>query len=71
MGNWGRDFAGGVEPWSWTGSTEILEQYMRTKTPVKYGQCWVFCGVTTTSASFLIIKVFIEAGYMAIIKIYL
>ena len=49
MGNWGKDFAGGVEPWSWTGSTEILQQYMRTKTPVNFGQCWVFCGVTTTS----------------------
>ena len=49
MGNWGRDFSGGVEPWSWTGSTEILQQYMRTKKSVKYGQCWVFCGVATTS----------------------
>eukprot|EP00112_Aurelia_sp_Birch-Aquarium-sp1_P005516 Seg1628.2 transcript_id=Seg1628.2/GoldUCD/mRNA.D3Y31 product="Protein-glutamine gamma-glutamyltransferase K" protein_id=Seg1628.2/GoldUCD/D3Y31 len=48
MGNWGKDFTGGVEPWSWTGSPEILEQYVRTKTPVNFGQCWVFCGVTTT-----------------------
>ena len=49
MGNWGRDFSDGVEPWSWTGSTEILQQYMRTKKSVQYGQCWVFCGVATTS----------------------
>ena len=49
LGNWGGDYSGGVEPWAWTGSPEILENYLKTRKPVKYGQCWVFCGITTTS----------------------
>ncbi|WAR12580.1 TGMH-like protein [Mya arenaria] len=32
----------------WTGSCAILEQYFRTKEPVRYGQCWVFSGVLTS-----------------------
>uniref|UniRef100_A0A023GP19 protein-glutamine gamma-glutamyltransferase n=1 Tax=Amblyomma triste TaxID=251400 RepID=A0A023GP19_AMBTT len=47
MGNWTTNFAGGVNPISWTGSHPILQQYYKTKKPVKYGQCWVFAGVTT------------------------
>lgn len=47
MGKWGSSFAGGVAPVSWTGSNAILQQYYRTKKPVKFGQCWVFAGVTT------------------------
>ncbi|XP_057290288.1 coagulation factor XIII A chain-like [Hydractinia symbiolongicarpus] len=47
-GRWSGDYSGGVEPWAWTGSPAMLEQYMRTNKPVKYGQCWNFCGVATT-----------------------
>lgn len=47
MGNWSQNFAGGVPPISWTGSNAILQQYYKTKKPVKFGQCWVFAGVTT------------------------
>ncbi len=39
----------GVPPTAWTGSTSILEQYWRTRNPVKYGHCYVFAGVATTS----------------------
>ncbi|XP_037558834.1 annulin [Dermacentor silvarum] len=46
-GNWTTNFAGGVPPVSWTGSHPILQQYFKTKKPVKFGQCWVFAGVTT------------------------
>lgn len=49
IGNWGSDYSGGKKPWEWSGSPEILDSYLRTKTSVKWGQCWVFCGVTTTS----------------------
>ncbi|XP_066922576.1 protein-glutamine gamma-glutamyltransferase 4-like [Clytia hemisphaerica] len=48
QGRWGSDFTGGTEPWAWTGSPAILEEYTKTKQPVKYGQCWNFCGLTTT-----------------------
>ncbi|XP_014223313.1 annulin [Trichogramma pretiosum] len=45
MGNWTEDFGGGTPPSQWIGSLKILQQYYRTKKPVKYGQCWVFAGV--------------------------
>ena len=48
IGNWSGDYTGGKSPLAWTGSTDILEQYYKTKAPVKFGQCWVFSGVVTT-----------------------
>uniref|UniRef100_A0A8C9RRJ5 Protein-glutamine gamma-glutamyltransferase K n=1 Tax=Scleropages formosus TaxID=113540 RepID=A0A8C9RRJ5_SCLFO len=48
-GNWSGDYFGGTAPTSWTGSVDILKKYhSENGTPVKYGQCWVFSGVTTT-----------------------
>ncbi|VVC44005.1 Transglutaminase, C-terminal,Transglutaminase-like,Immunoglobulin E-set,Immunoglobulin-like fold,Protein- [Cinara cedri] len=47
-GNWTDDFSGGTPPTSWMGSVDILSRFIRTKKPVKYGQCWVFAGVLTT-----------------------
>ncbi|XP_058804914.1 annulin isoform X2 [Phymastichus coffea] len=48
LGNWSEDFGGGTPPTQWLGSQKILQQYYKTKKPVKYGQCWVFAGVLTT-----------------------
>lgn len=48
MGNWSDDFGGGTPPTKWLGSQKILQQYYRTRKPVKYGQCWVFSGVLAT-----------------------
>ncbi|XP_043275141.1 annulin isoform X2 [Venturia canescens] len=48
MGNWSNDFGGGTPPTKWIGSMKILQEYYRTKKPVKYGQCWVFSGVLAT-----------------------
>jgi len=47
-GNWTGEYEGGVSPTTWNGSVKILQQYAETKTPVKYGQCWVFSGLVTT-----------------------
>ncbi|XP_060082318.1 hemocyte protein-glutamine gamma-glutamyltransferase-like [Ylistrum balloti] len=47
-GNWSGDYEGGKKPTSWTGSVAILDEYYKTKLPVKYGQCWVFSAVMTT-----------------------
>ena len=34
---------------TWVGSVAILEEYARNQGQgVKYGQCWVFSGLTTT-----------------------
>jgi len=49
VGNWSGDYAGGRSPLSWAGSVAILEQFWKTKRPVKYGQCWVFSGVVVTA----------------------
>lgn len=48
-GNWSDKFDGGVSPTKWTGSLKILRKYYLSKKPVKYGQCWVFSGVVTSS----------------------
>uniref|UniRef100_A0A3B3ILZ2 Protein-glutamine gamma-glutamyltransferase K n=1 Tax=Oryzias latipes TaxID=8090 RepID=A0A3B3ILZ2_ORYLA len=49
VGKWSGDYTGGTCPTFWNGSVEILQQYYASKgSPVKYGQCWVFGGVTTT-----------------------
>ncbi|KAK3779353.1 hypothetical protein RRG08_052575 [Elysia crispata] len=47
-GNWSNNYADGTSPSTWKGSVQILLQYARTKTAVKYGQCWVFSAVLTT-----------------------
>ena len=50
QGRWDGNYVDGTPPFEWTGSVSILEEYMKNggQTPVKYGQCWVFAGVTTT-----------------------
>jgi hypothetical protein len=48
VGNWKDDFRGGTAPTDWHGSSAIMQQFYRTKKPVKFGQCWVFSGLTTT-----------------------
>lgn len=52
MGNWSNDFTGGTAPTEWLGSKKILQEFYRTKKPVKYGQCWVFSGVLATGNKF-------------------
>ena len=48
VGNWSGDYSGGTAPTAWTGSVEILQEFMHYKRPVSYGQCWVFSAVTTS-----------------------
>lgn len=47
IGNWSGNFEGGEKPSSWNGSVKILTQAFETGEAVKFGQCWVFSGVTT------------------------
>lgn len=48
-GRWSQEWPENcVKPWEWVGSVKIMEEYMRTKRPVRYGQCWVFSGLLTT-----------------------
>nr|XP_020475368.1 coagulation factor XIII A chain-like [Monopterus albus]XP_020475369.1 coagulation factor XIII A chain-like [Monopterus albus]XP_020475370.1 coagulation factor XIII A chain-like [Monopterus albus] len=48
VGNWSGDYTYGVAPTSWTGSTEILLTYAKSKMPVRYAQCWVYAAVFNT-----------------------
>ncbi len=47
-GNWSGDYSGGTKPTAWIGSGPILEEYWKTKSPVQWGQCWVFSALCTT-----------------------
>uniref|UniRef100_A0A3B4ALZ0 protein-glutamine gamma-glutamyltransferase n=1 Tax=Periophthalmus magnuspinnatus TaxID=409849 RepID=A0A3B4ALZ0_9GOBI len=48
-GKWQGSYADGVCPTDWTGSAEILHQWLSSNySPVRYGQCWVFACVLCT-----------------------
>lgn len=48
-GRWSKEWPENcTKPWEWVGSVKIMEEYMRSKRPVRYGQCWVFSGLLTT-----------------------
>jgi len=49
VGKWNGKYADGTDPYKWSGSVRILEEYMRNGgRSVRYGQCWVFAGIITT-----------------------
>uniref|UniRef100_UPI00398E864B protein-glutamine gamma-glutamyltransferase 2-like n=1 Tax=Pristiophorus japonicus TaxID=55135 RepID=UPI00398E864B len=49
QGKWKEPYTDGVYPGKWNGSVAILRQWSNTDyQPVRYGQCWVFAGVTCT-----------------------
>ncbi|CAH2244438.1 jg11617 [Pararge aegeria aegeria] len=48
IGRWDGEYDDGTAPSEWTGSVDILAQYLEFQQEVAYGQCWVFAGVVTT-----------------------
>ena len=48
VGDWSGQYLLGTSPMAWISSVSILEEYWKTKQPVRYGQCWVFAAVVTT-----------------------
>lgn len=48
-GNWSGKYDDGVSPYAWNGSSAILEEFLKKRKGVKYGQCWTFAAVATTS----------------------
>jgi transglutaminase 1 len=54
IGRWDGNYDDGTKPFDWTGSVPILEEYIETGKPVKYGQCWVFAGVAATGKSYML-----------------
>lgn len=48
-GRWTKEYPeDSTKPTAWTGSVPIIKEFMETKEPVRYGQCWVFSGLITT-----------------------
>lgn len=50
-GNWTDDFTGGKSPMFWKSTEMVLKEYTKAGPPyqtVKFGQCWVFAGVSTS-----------------------
>ncbi|EFA00611.1 hemocyte protein-glutamine gamma-glutamyltransferase [Tribolium castaneum] len=48
VGRWDGEYDDGTAPSAWTGSVQILQEFLDTQSPVSYGQCWVFSGVVST-----------------------
>jgi len=50
ISNWSGQYKGGTAPPLWTGSVPILRQFIESGCqPVKFGQCYVFAALATTS----------------------
>ncbi|XP_028439713.1 protein-glutamine gamma-glutamyltransferase 5 [Perca flavescens] len=48
-GKWQGGYKDGIEPTEWSGSADILHQWVSSNySPVRYGQCWVFASVLCT-----------------------
>jgi len=46
---YGDNFVGSFNPHLWSGSVQIIEEFLRSgSTPVKYGQCWIMAALMTT-----------------------
>ena len=66
------DYADGTQPTAWSGSEAILQEYMDTKRPVKYAQCWVFGGTLTTSEMRLSYRIYLHIIlYLFIVSFYI
>lgn len=51
VGNWSGKYEDGVAPYTWNGSAAILEEFLKKRKGVKFGQCWTFAAVATTRES--------------------
>lgn len=49
VGNWSGNYENGKSPTSWVSTPAILEKYAENGRSVKFGQCWVFSAILTTS----------------------
>jgi probable HAF family extracellular repeat protein len=49
VGNWSSSYSGGAAPSTWSSSEVIFATYRTTGSSVKYGQCWVYGGLLTSS----------------------
>ena len=52
VGSWSGNYEDGTAPSHWNSSPAIFRKYFKKSQPVKYGQCWVFSGLVTTSKFF-------------------
>ena len=66
------NFTGGNTPHLWTGSVQIIEEFLKGgATPVKYGQCWVISALMTSrKCSRSIITIFISYFKISYEKIF-
>ena len=54
VGNWSGKYDDGVAPYAWTGSTAILEEFLKKRKGVKYGHCWTFAAIATTGLVYIL-----------------
>lgn len=59
VGNWSGKYDDGISPYAWNGSSSILEEFLKKRKGVKYGQCWTFSAIATTGIILNLTAVFI------------
>lgn len=65
QGKWSGTFDGGVKPTEWSGSADILHQWVSSNCrPVRYGQCWVFASVLCTGTQHECFVVLLVSEYV-------
>ena len=58
VGNWSGKYDDGMAPYAWNGSAAILEEFLKKRKGVKFGQCWTFSAVATTGRDFYCYKMY-------------
>lgn len=65
VGNWSGKYDDGISPYAWNGSSSILEEFLKKRKGVKYGQCWTFSAIATTGIILNLTAVFIFLFYVS------
>ena len=72
--NWSGKYDDGTAPSQWLSSNAVLEEFWKTRKPVKYGQCYVFAALATTcelSLNIIIILLILKFIYYVNNSLYL
>lgn len=71
VGNWSGKYDDGISPYAWNGSSSILEEFLKKRKGVKYGQCWTFSAIATTGIILNLTAVFFSSFLLGRIVLFM